>query len=353
MDKTVKNYYQGIYLTETVMGNPNGDFVDNSPRNFDGKVFTTDKCIKYNVRRYIKEEKEIIDKNNESPQNFVFFYPRKDEKTKIAEAGFLNKESIFKMFIGTPKNENELNEIFENTLLNNCPDVRMFGGTFSLKKDVYEDKNGKKNVNKQIYGPIQLSYGKDINNAQIKRLQIGAPFSITDGDQKTIGSEAVVDDAIISYDITINPNNYPGLLKESDLDLFKESLWYGTNLRKSTSKKTDSKLLILIEFVNNRNDGQVTALNIGEVKELISIENKKERKDPNNPTKEIKIDATQLEEKLGKYNDFIQKIEVYREKSDIDIEINLKDKNGENNKVTYLDPICLLNSNSDKCGKNE
>ena len=53
MSEYVKNYYQGIYLTETIMGNPNGDFVDNSPRNFDGKVFTTDKCIKYNIRRYI------------------------------------------------------------------------------------------------------------------------------------------------------------------------------------------------------------------------------------------------------------------------------------------------------------
>ncbi len=31
MTENVKNYYQGIYLTETVMGNPNGDFVDNSP----------------------------------------------------------------------------------------------------------------------------------------------------------------------------------------------------------------------------------------------------------------------------------------------------------------------------------
>ena len=53
-EEIVKNYYQGIYLTETIMGNPNGDFIDNSPRNFDGKVFTTDKCIKFNVRTVLE-----------------------------------------------------------------------------------------------------------------------------------------------------------------------------------------------------------------------------------------------------------------------------------------------------------
>jgi len=339
----VKNYYQGIYLTETVMGNPNGDFIDNSPRNFDGKVFTTDKCIKYNVRRYIYEEKERVDYDNEavkSIEDFVFFYPR-TVGDEIAEAGFLSKESIIKRYIGIPEDKKELNSMFEDKVINSCPDVRMFGGTFSLKKEVYESPGNKKNVNKQIYGPIQLSYGKDINNAQIKRLQIGAPFSIADGDQKTIGSEAVVDDAIISYDITINPNNFPKLLKEKDLELFKEALWYGTNLRKSTSKKTDSKLLILVEFKNKRDDDKVTALNIGELKELISIGNREVRKDPNNPVKKIEINSDQLNKKLGKYKDFIDQIMIYRDPSEVDIYLAV-DGLGED-KISVEEPNVLLN----------
>lgn len=344
----VKNYYQGIYLTETIMGNPNGDFVDNSPRNFDGNVFTTDKCIKHNVRRYIHEEKEIINSKNdgiENIENFVFFYPRKEGKS-IAESGFLNKESILKKFMGTPDNKEKLDEIFKNKILGRCPDVRMFGGTFSLKKEVYKDSKNKKNVNKQIYGPIQLSYGKDINNAQIKRLQIGAPFSVTNGDQKTIGSEAVVDDAIISYDITINPNNYPGLLKESDLKLFEESLWYGTNLRKSTSKKTDSKLLILIKFKNKKEGEKVTALNIGELKELITIENGQDRKDKNNPIKKIEIDTTQLTQKLEKYADFIENITIYRDPADVDIEIAVKGVTED--QIVTKEPIVLLNGDENE-----
>lgn len=345
-ENIIKNYYQGIYLTETIMGNPNGDFIDNSPRNIDGKIFTTDKCIKYNVRRYIHEEREMVDldddKNVRAIKDFVFFYPRKMGKV-IAEAGFLSKESIVKQFMGNPKNKEELNSIFADKVIKNCPDVRMFGGTFSLKKDVYESSNDQKNVNKQIYGPIQLSYGKDINNAQIKRLQIGAPFPVVDGDQKTIGSEAVVDDAIISYDITINPNNYPGLLKESDLDLFKEALWYGTNIRKSTSKKTDSKMLLLIKFVNKKDDNKVTALNIGELKELISIKNGKERKDQNKPVKKIEINTIQLNEKLKKYKNFIEEILIYADSSEVDIELAVEDI-----QVHVKEPNVLLNG-----GKNE
>lgn len=312
-EKAVKNYYQGIYLTETVMGNPNGDFVDNSPRNFDGKVFTTDKCIKYNVRRYIHETVE----DTEGKKNIVFFYPRLDKDAEKHDAKYQTKDSIFK-------------EIFDDNfedLKTNSPDVRMFGGTFSFTGS----------DPKQIYGPIQLSYGKDINNAQIKRLQIGAPFATDDGKQTTTGSEAVVDDAIISYDITVNPNSYPGLLKEDDLELFKQSLWFGTNLRKTTSKKTDSKLLMLIKFKNKREDEKVTALNIGELKDLISIKNEKERKNQDSPVKKIEIDTEQLQEKLKKYESFIEKITIYADSSEVEIEMEIGDK------VQMMEPNVLLN----------
>ena len=313
MSESVKNYYQGIYLTETIMGNPNGDFVDNSQRNFDGRVFTTDKCIKYNIRRYISETVEDTDQK----KDIVFFYPRKSPDAKESDAKYLTKDTIFKTIF---------DEDFDK-LLEASPDVRMFGGTFSFK-----------NEPRQIYGPIQLSYGKDINDAQIKRLQIGAPFADgADGKQKTTGSEAVVDDAIISYDITINPNNYPELLSNKDLDLFMESLWYGTNLRKTTSKKTDSKLLLLIKFKNDKVRGNVKALNLGELKDLIQIKNKKARKKLKDPEKTVKIDTSSLEEKLSKYQDHIEKIDVYHDPSDLEIQLTIP-----NVKINYLEPNNLL-----------
>lgn len=286
----VENCYHGIYLTETVMGNPNGDFVDNSPRNFDGRVFTTDKCIKYNVRKFIHDTAEDL----ENKENIVFFFPRLVDEAKKSENKFQTRDDVFK---------NLFDEDFDD-LVNNSPDVRMFGGTFSFKnKD-----------SKQIYGPIQLSYGLDINEAQIKRIQIGAPFATVKGNQKTNGSEAIVDDAIISYDISINPNNYPRLLLKDDLNLFKKSLWFGTNLRKSTSKKTDSKLLILIKFKNDSSMDKVTSICIGELNRSISIHNKENRAMGDII---IELDCSILRDKLKKYMDYIESIEIVHDEDEV------------------------------------
>ena len=313
--KCVENYYQGIYLTETILGNPNGDFVDNSPRNFDGNVFTTDKCIKYNVRKYIHDTVEDL----ENHENIVFFFPRLHETDDNADNKFKTRDDVFDLLF---KDYDNFEEKFD-ALKENSPDVRMFGGTFSFKN----------NDSKQIYGPIQLTYGVDINDAQIKRLQIGAPFATESGHQKTTGSEAVVDDAIISYDITVNPKNYPELLLESDLDLFKKSLWYGTNLRKTTSKRTDSKLLILIKFVNNG-----TILNIGELKELIEVSNIKQHK---LGKEEIKLNCDRLFKKLTDFDKFIESVEFYYDKDDLTLCCD-EEFDGLKDKFIYKKPSVLL-----------
>ncbi len=82
---------------------------------------------------------------------------------------------------------------------------------------------------------------------QIKRLQIEHHLRMVHMVTKDNRFEAVVDDAIISYDITINPNSYPELLSQEDLDLFMNL--YGRNkFKKNHQQKTDSKLLLLIKF---------------------------------------------------------------------------------------------------------
>lgn len=307
MSDKIKNYYQGIFVTETVMGNPNGDFVDNSPRNIDGNVFTTDKCIKYNIRNYIHSNYENIEEN----ENMVFFYPRLQKDAKPYESKFLTRDQVFNEYF---------NKKFED-VLENAVDVKMFGGTFSLKGT----------DPKQIYGPIQISYGLDINDAQIKKLQIGAPFANKEGSQKTIGTESVVDDAIITYDIIINPNNYPELLSENNLKLFKEALWYGTNSRKTTSKKTDAKVLILIKFKNEKDT--IKSFNIGELKETISIKNKNERLNHG----KIVFDTTNLIKKLETYEEYIDSIDIYGDKNEVDIQLDCK-----NIQINYYEPKELL-----------
>ncbi len=52
-------------------------------------------------------------------------------------------------------------------------------------------------------------------------------------------------------------------------------MWFGTNLRKSTSKKTDSKFLMFVKFKNDSSNDKVTSLSIGELNRLVFIANKK------------------------------------------------------------------------------
>ena len=241
----------------------------------------------------------------------VFFYPRLQKDAKPYESKFLTRDQVFNEYF---------NKKFED-VLENAVDVKMFGGTFSLKGT----------DPKQIYGPIQISYGLDINDAQIKKLQIGAPFANKEGSQKTIGTESVVDDAIITYDIIINPNNYPELLSENNLKLFKEALWYGTNSRKTTSKKTDAKVLILIKFKNEKDT--IKSFNIGELKETISIKNKNERLNHG----KIVFDTTNLIKKLETYEEYIDSIDIYGDKNEVDIQLDC-----ENIQINYCEPKELL-----------
>lgn len=319
-EKVVKNCYQGIFVTETVLGNPNGDFVNNEPRNINGRVFTTDKCIKYNVRNYIHQEYETVKEENgkiKDVKDFVFFYPRLTDNAAKYQASYLTKDSVFeKYFIKVFEESQECRELMKDVkddkkintrafeiLLDKCPDCRMFGGTFSFQED-----------NKQIYGPIQLSYGLDIIGADIINLKIGTPFSSKNGQQKTTGEEYVVDHAVIAYDITVNPHHAPSLLKEQDLEMFNEGLVYGTNLRRSTSKKTEAKALILIKFKEG------ISVNLGELKHLIDVKSKKITDPKELATKKLILDMKRIKQKLDKFSDQIENIDVYCDKDTVKIE---------------------------------
>jgi len=284
MNESVENMYQGLFVTETVLGNPNGSFVNNEPRNIDGRVFTTDKCIKYNIRNYLYQEYE----DTENLENFVFFYPRKSKNAEEYQASYMTKTNVFKEYF-----DNDFDK-----LIKSCVDARIFGGTFSFKQG----------QEKSIYGPVQLSYGLDLIGADIVNHRMGTPFSSDEGKQKTTGEKRVVDHAVIAYDITVNPNVSPGLLKEEDLEKFKRGIIRGTNLRKSTSKSTDAKLLMLAKFVDGK------TLNLGELKHLMNVKSKKIT-DPEERSNELILDLKDIKNKLDNFEEEIDEIDIYKDES--------------------------------------
>jgi len=338
----VKSYYQGIFVTETILGNPNGSFMENEPRNIKGRVFTTDKCIKYNVRKYINEHYERLEKQDEkvkNVENFVFFYPRTTKDSEKGEASYLGKDTVFRNYFIVPfedaskfdklkgksksnrskEEKQRLRKIYSNAfkkLFEKSPDVSLFGGTFSFEEH-----------NRSIYGPVQISYGLDIIGAEIINTTLGTPFSTEDGSQTTQGQDYLVDHAVIGYDITINPNNEKDLLKNEDLKKFKEAIVKGTNLRKSTSKKTNSKLLLLVKFQEN------TYPNLGDLKTLIEVESDKISEEEKNKGSLI-LNFENVKEELKKFKDNIENIELYKA-SDVEIkEFNkLESEDGDTKEV--------------------
>lgn len=284
----VENFYQGLFLTETILGNPNGSFMENEPRNIQGRVFTTDKCIKYNVRNYLKQKYERLELDEDGQvklkENFIFFSPRRIDGAKRGEASYMTKDSVFDKYF----------DDFED-LLNRCPDARIFGGTFSFK-------GGKERA---IYGPVQISYGLDLIGADIINPTLGTPFATEDGKQTTQGQDYLVDHAVIGYDITVNPNNEPELMRESDLEMFKEGLVNGTNLRKSTSKKTNSKLLLLAKFKKGNYP------NIGDLKTLVEVKSNKVSTENKNKGPLI-LNFGEVTSVLREYENSIIYIEVYK-----------------------------------------
>lgn len=301
--KEVQNYHQGIFITETILGNPNGSFMNNEPRNIKGRVFTTDKCIKYNIRNFIKQSYETIKGREkiEGVEDFVFFYPRKIEEAEEHQEKYLKKDGVFEKFFKGPYNKEQFKE-----MLKRCPDVRMFGGVFSFEKSELKNFQG------SMYGPIQLSYGLDLMGADIINPQLGTPFSSSKGKQTTKGEDYMVDHAVISYDIIINPHNQKGLLKKKDLKLFKEALIKGTEIRKSTSKKTNPKLLMLIEF------SQGEYPNLGDLKTLVKVENDKVTEEERGKS-DLILNFKKVKETLIDYKKEIKNIIIYKGK-DVKIE---------------------------------
>jgi len=278
------NRYQGLFITETILGNPNGSFVNNEPRNIDGKVFTTDKCIKFNIRDYIHNNYEDLEKL----ENFVFFYPRKVPNSGL-QPKYLTKEDVFKEYF-----DNDITKLYE------CPDVRMFGGTFSFRK----------NDQGNVFGPVQLTFGLDLIGAEIKSIQMGTPFANETGKQKTLGEKYIVDHAVIAYDININPQTAikedgTSLLKPEDVELFKEAIVYGTNDRVSTSKTSKSKLLIMIKFADKYRR------NIGELKGLIEVKSPKVNNADGH--EDLVLDFVKVSKKLKLVNSYIEEIEVVKD----------------------------------------
>ena len=223
----------GIVGLTSRFANWNADF-DGYPKRVQGKIYASDKSLKYVFRRYFKENGKD-----------VFYLKDYDEKGNV-----LTYQDRYKKLFGLKKiGEKDKNTHIKNLL--SFTDIKFFGtiATFKEKeKKKADEEKGK--VNLGIRGIIQFTHGFDLNeNTQVIREVITSQFASGEGKKtSTIGEQVLTDEAHYFYSFALNENNvmeYKNILgndadildiTDEEYELFKKACLNAVDNYNSTSK---------------------------------------------------------------------------------------------------------------------
>ncbi len=249
MSELIKNRSELLFLYDVKDANPNGDPADENKPRIDeetGINIVTDVRLKRTIRDYLHDFKK--------QEIFV-------RKERDSEGGLKTKESIYEQY-GSP-----------NEVTKKCIDVRLFGGTFALKK-----KGGKKKKEETseeekpterafaLTGPAQFKFGRSLHRVGEPTFVKGTTV-MPSAEKKGAGTftEAYIlpYSLIVFYGI-INENAAKETqLTEDDITLLLDGMWNGTKNLISRSKVGQTPRLLL--KVNYKDDNY----HIGDLDRLI------------------------------------------------------------------------------------
>ena len=344
-DKKFDRFGAGIYVIKAENSNFNADF-SGIPRMLpdeNSTIYATDKALKYAIRKYwhdmLSPSKNnnvlfwrrytITKKNNKNPKNGEESNPNQESKTQSEKSEIkpFNFDNDIKELEFLELSKGSSKNVIVKSVFEKCLDVRLFGGTFTLKKSKGSDNNNngtsdadKNNKNFSITGPIQITYGvnKYAKNIIFQSSILGPKPSDERDNQFTMGSEYKAREVHYVYDYVINPNNiekdeflnkikendheFKPIITQKDIDLFKEAIRLGVNYLTSASKiGSESELFIYFEY---KKDGERVAL-VPMLKNDIKIE------DDSSDLNKKKIDLSRIVENINQYSDNIEKMEIY------------------------------------------
>jgi CRISPR-associated protein Csh2 len=297
MSKFNKRAY-GAVVIKSINSNYNADFT-HQPRTLpDGRVYATDKALKYLVRNYLLHETD----------ERIFYYKTLKEDT-------LNPRSLdetYEMYYGEiPKGEgkgiekvaSKKREMLGNLL--KSLDVRLFGGTYAGS------------TNLSMHGPVQITHGiNQFERGEIFSEQIMSPFRNSaegkeDSAMTTLGSQSKLREGHYVHGISINPKNLETLtslsgtdsyLSDADIEKLKLGLRYGASYYNSSAKAgTDNELLLWVEL----NEG--SKLVLPSLTEMIKV--------LDNERREIDLDNVKSLLAQGHVKPEIEKVEVFYNKA--------------------------------------
>lgn len=244
----------GCAVIKAINSNFNADFT-HQPRTLpDGRVYATDKALKYSVRHYLIQQ---------YPDEKIMYYKRLNDNMNplsLADSyDAVTQEGSF------DKDYKDKHKVLGNVL--NCLDVRLFGSTFAPKK-------GSNKVNLSVHGSVQITHALnqfEHDNRPINEIyseQITAPFR-SDGakgdeaEQTTIGRQSKLREGHYVYHFSINPQNLKPLvdlvnqkkgnqvmgLTGADVEKLKEGLRCGVTHFDSSSKAgSDNEMMLWVQL---------------------------------------------------------------------------------------------------------
>jgi len=284
MSNEFKNRVYGCVVVKAVNANYNADF-SGLPRRLksDGSFYATDKSFKWLVRNYIK--KNYSDEKVLFTKHFHDKIETNDLKTSY--------ETLFEAKLKDNSNvkKSDKDSVFKN--LTECIDVRLFGATFT--------PDGAKGNNISIHGNVQINHATDLyKEGRVYTDEILAPFT-------AIGSMSKATEAHYIHNFSVNPENLLSwkkivkdikTLSSSDIAILKNAFNNSATFYDSHSKAgVENELSIYVRLTED------SILTLPSFSQFITFEKDKEG---NNS-----FDITNLIDYLVKYNDEIEKIELY------------------------------------------
>lgn len=275
----------GVIGIKSVMANWNADFEGNPKSISDGKIFGSDKALKYPMKKMWQSEGEKV---------LYIKSLKEDEKDKKLRPRSLKERYEYIFGVDDLKKEKESNVVLKN--LFSAIDVKNFGATFA------EEGN-----NFGITGAVQIAQGfNKYDDSQTEEQQILSPFrdgTKDNADQSTLGTKIVSNEAHYAYHFAINPDAYADFVEmgvtegytEEDYEKFKEAaLTSATSFNTNSKVGCENELAVFVETDKNAY--------LPDLSQYVYFKKAEDGKD----TIELKFDSI-----LNDVKDKIQSVEIY------------------------------------------
>ncbi|MCK9405954.1 MAG: type I-B CRISPR-associated protein Cas7/Csh2 [Methanothrix sp.] len=273
MSETIKNRSEILFLYDIRDGNPNGDPMDENKPRIDeetGANLVTDVRLKRTIRDYLY--------NFKAQEIFV-------------------REIIYDTQNGYIQDGKKRAKDFEDNaerILNDCIDVRLFGGVIPLKDDSIT-----------YTGPVQFKMGRSLHRVSMMHIKGTGAFASKEGSkQATFREEDFLAYSLISFYGIINENAAKHThLTEEDLKLLLEGIWNGTKSLISRSKAGQVPRLLLKVNYSKEN------YHIGDLDKMLKLETEIPHENLRDTT-DYQLDVSELVKKLAAEKGSIKDIEI-------------------------------------------